>query len=198
MRIVTLIVLSIAVSGSGAALGQSATAARDGAGDSGRAAAPEEVVVRGRRLVELRFDVEKAHEQVYAIFNQINSNDAFDVHCRDERKYHSRATQRVCRANFENRISGEAAREYMAALNWTCQPVDGTGFINSQACMFSAPGQMAKSNAQGVEGQAPSMHAQMNDEIVRLAEEDERFARAIIDWYEKNQQYEAARKRRND
>ena len=64
--------------------------------------------------------------------------------------------------------------------------------------MFSDYGSGAKSAAQGIEGQAPSKRDQMKDEILRLANEDERFARAILDWYEANQQYEEARKRRND
>jgi hypothetical protein len=36
----------------------------------------------------------------------------------------------------------------------------------------------------------------MKDEIVRLANQNARFAQAILDWYEKTQQYEAARRRR--
>lgn len=158
--------------------------------------AAEEIVVRGRRLTDMRFELEVAQERAYAIFNEINSDDDFDVYCREERKYHSRATQRICRAQFENRISAEAAKEYMAELSWTCQPGAG-GFVDTQACMFSGPGVSAKARAQAVEGQLPTKQEQMNDEIVRLANQDDRFAQAILDWYEKVQQYNAARRRRS-
>ena len=59
-------------------------------------------------------------------------------------------------------------------------------------------GQNAADSACAIEGQAPSMRERMNDEILRLANQDERFAQAILDWYEANQQLEAARKRRRD
>jgi hypothetical protein len=169
---------------------------------SAPAADADEVIVRGRRLTELRFEVEQAQERAYAIFNALNSDDDFDVYCREERKYHSRATQRTCRPQFENRISAEAARAYMAELSWTCQPapdaLTGVPTLNTQACMFSGPGVGAKAIAQGVEGQLPSMRDRMSDEIVRLANEDDRFAQAILDWYETTQQYDAARKRRRE
>ena len=156
----------------------------------------EEVVVRGRRLADLRFEVQQAREHAYAIFNEINSSDDFDVHCRDERKYHSRAERRVCRARFEDRISGQAAKEYMATLTWTCPAT--AGFIDTQACMFGSEGQAASANARAVEGQTPSMHDRMNDEILRLAQTDLRFGQAILDFFEASQQLEAARQRREE
>ncbi len=214
MRVATLIMLSIAVSGGEVALAQREPEPRDGAGDSiqpetpdevtqERGAAtsaqetPEEVIVRGRRLTEFRFEVQQAREHAYDIFNEINSNDDFDVLCRDETRYFSHSKRRVCRARFESRISADATKEYMAALTWTC-PAGDTGFIDFQACMFNGYGQQAAERARAVEGQAPRMHDLLNDEIQRLAEADPRFAQAILDFYEASQQYEAARERRED
>jgi hypothetical protein len=196
MKIFTAVLMSILAAG-GDALAQPEPAAREPTRVAPQQSAPEEVIVRGRRLTELRFEVEQAQERAYAIFNEINSDDDFDVYCREERKYHSRATQRTCRPQFENRISAEAARAYMAELNWTCQP-NQEGFLDTQACMFSGPGVAAKATAQGVEGQLPGKRDQMSDEIVRLANQDDRFAQAILDWYEKTETYEAARKRRRE
>ena len=163
-----------------------------------RAESPEEVIVRGRQIGELRIKVQEAREHAYAIFNEINSNDDFDVLCKDERKYHSRATKRVCRARFESRISAETAKEYIAALGWTCRPATPDGFIDTQACMFSGPGENAKARAQAVEGQAPPLHERMNDEILRLANENDRFGQAILDFYEADRRYKEARGRDDD
>lgn len=185
------ILLLSAALGEGAVLAQGAPAARGGGASAGDGSGTEEVIVRGRRLTDLRFEVELAQEQAYKIFNEINSDDDFDVYCREERKYHSRAKQRTCRAQFENRISSQATTEYMRALSWRCPPEMGT-----QACMFSDIGQNAANAAQAVEGELPTKQKQMTAEIVRLANEDDRFAQAILDWFEKAQQYEAARKRR--
>jgi len=197
MRIVAPVLFSIAVSSGGFALAQDELAGRERAGDSPAQDTTEEVVVRGRRLTDLRFEVQASREQAYAIFNEINSNNDFDVYCREEGRTGTRSTERVCRAQFENRISATAAREYMAAIFTLCQP-NSDGFVDTQACMFGGPGQAGKSAAQGIEGQLPTMRDQMTEEIFRLAREDDRFAQAILDWYEANEQYEAARKRRDD
>ena len=41
----------------------------------------EELVVRGRRLSDFRSALEIARVRVYDLFNDLNSDDAFDVHC---------------------------------------------------------------------------------------------------------------------
>jgi hypothetical protein len=188
MRIVAAILISIAASGGGAALAQS-----EGADAQAPQANSEEVIVRGRRLNDLRSEVQVARERAYGIFNEINSDDDFDVYCREEGRTGTRATQRVCRAQFENRISAAAAKEYMSSLSWSCP-----GQLAGQECMFSDYSSGAMSAAQGVESEALTKEDQMKEEILRLANQDEKFAQAILDWYEANQQYEAARKRRDD
>ncbi len=176
----------------GAAQSPAASAETDAPGGE----APEQIIVSGKRLVELRVEVQRARERAYAIFNEINSTNDFDVHCRDEKKHHSRTTRRVCRAQFESRISSDAAKEYMASLTLNCPSAGGV--ISWQGCMFGPVGAGASSQARATELQAPPLHDRMTDEIQRLAEEDPRFGRAILDFYERNQQYEAARQRRED
>jgi hypothetical protein len=184
----------MAISVASVALAQSELAVREHDNVGPGQERPDEVIVRGRRLTDLRFEVRRARERAYVIFNEINSNDEFDVYCREEGRTGTRATQRICRAQFENRISADAAKEYMATLSWACD----RGAESTQGCMFSGQASGAISAAQGVEGQALSKRQQMEDEILRLANQDERFAQAILDWYEANQQYEAARKDRGD
>jgi hypothetical protein len=191
-----MFILSIAVSG-GAVLVQSEAATQQRAADSAQRDRADEVIVRGRRIGQLRAEMEKARERAYSIFNEINSNDDFDVLCRDETRYFSHSQRRVCRARFENRISSQAAKEYMNTLTTRCPP-DREGAIQWQACTFNGIGQTARSNAQAVEGQAASMHDRMNDEILRLARTDLRFGQAILDFFEATQQYEAARARGDD
>lgn len=194
MRIVALIVFSISVSGGGAALAQSEPAARERADAAPQREPPEEVVVRGRRIGELRADIEVARRRAYDIFNEINSNDEFDVRCRKESRPGTNVPAQICRARFEYDISADAASEYMSTLFTLCQP-DANGFLDTQACMFSGPGVSAAASAQAVEGRAPPKRDQMTDEIFRLAREDDRFAQAVLDFYEASQQYDAARKK---
>ena len=154
----------------------------------------EEVVVRGRRIGELRAEVEDARERAYELFNDLNGNDEFDVYCHNESRSGTNVPQVICRAQFENRISAAAAREYLSGLFSAC---NGAGGV-TQDCMFSNAGAAGINRAQGVEGQLGGKREQMADEILRVARENDEFAQAILDWYEASQQYEAARKRRND
>lgn len=194
---VAMVVLSIAAVGGRGALAQSEPAARERADTAASQEKPEEVIVRGRRIGELRAEVEDARERAYELFNDLNSNDEFDVSCHKESRSGTNVPQVVCRAQFENRISAAAASEYMSTLFALCQP-DGNGFLDTQACLFSGPGASARASAQGVEGQAPPKRDQMTQEIFRVARENDEFAQAILDWYEASQQYDAARKRRSE
>ncbi len=149
---------------------------------------PEEVIVRGRRLADFRFQVEQARVRAYDIFNEINSDDDFDVHCVREQTTGTRVRQQVCRAQFEDRISAAAAQDYFAALRWVC-PDGVTG-----DCIFSDASAAGISAAQGAEAEAPIRRKQMNAEINRLARENLGLAQAIVDWYEASLRYDEARR----
>ena len=190
---VALIVLSMNAIG-GLALAQTEPSARE-RGATASQEQTEEVVVRGRRIGELRAEVEDARERAYELFNDLNGNDEFDVYCHNESRSGTNVPQVICRAQFENRISAAAAREYLSGLFSACNQ-DGAGV--TQDCMLSNAGATGINRAQGVEGQLPGKREQMTDEIFRVARENDEFAQAIIDWYEASQQYEVARKRRND
>jgi hypothetical protein len=59
----------------------------------------EEVIVRGRSYGELRLAIRIAQDAVYARFNDINSDDKFDIHCRLQPMYGSRIMERACLSN---------------------------------------------------------------------------------------------------
>lgn len=151
----------------------------------------EEIVVRGRRLADFRVEVEQARVRAYDIFNEINSDDEFDVRCVHEKTTGTRMRQQVCRARFEDRISSTAAKDYFSALRWVCGEVTAD-------CIFSDRSAAGISAAQAVEGQAPIKRDQMNAEIYRLARENPKLARAIVDWYDATLRYEEQRTGRRD
>ena len=192
MRAAALFLLGIAME-YGVAFAQNAPASREPvAGPPRQQEAPDEVIVRGRRLGELRVEIEQARIRAYDIFNEINSDDDFDVSCHEDSRSGTRMPQRVCRARFEDRISSRAGQEYISAIKWVCP--DGL----TQGCIFSDASSYGISAAQGAEGEAPVRRKQLTEEIMRLANENGRFAQAILDWYEANQQYDEARKRRRE
>src|ERR1044072_7254663 len=137
MRLTALLLLSIAVSGGGIAVAQNERAAPNG--NSPAQEKPDEVVVTGKRLTELRFAAQSAREHAYDVFNEINSNNEFDVHCHDETRSFSHAKVRACRPNFENNIHREAAQEFLDGLWMSCHDPEGVGV--TQKCMFGKEGQ---------------------------------------------------------
>jgi hypothetical protein len=193
MRIVTLMVCSVVVFACRVAVAQNEVAAGGRSAGSPAGQADDEVIVTGKQLGQMRAQIENARERAWGIFNDINSSNDFDVHCKDETHSFSHAKVRACRPQFEGRITSTAAREYLAAIAMTC-PSDKDGFIDFQACMTGAYGQRAQARAQAVSSEAPAKRDQFTDEIFKLAGENDQFAQAILDVYALQQKYEAARK----
>lgn len=88
-----------------AALSQPAPGADAGATAGTR---PEEVIVHGRRLVELRDEVRSAEDRFFSIYNSLNSNDDFDIHCEGRAPVGSRIKRRVCEAEFTGELGSMA------------------------------------------------------------------------------------------
>jgi hypothetical protein len=151
----------------------------------------EEIIVTGRQIARLRFEAQAARERVYEIFNDINSDDEFDIFCTDQTRAGTRVPQRVCRAQFESRISSTSAGEYMAGLTSACGVV-------TQECIFSEVSQQATSRAQGVEAEAPYKRALLDAEIQRLARENPDLRDAILGFLQLEHDYNKARKGRED
>jgi hypothetical protein len=74
----------------------------------------EEIIVYGdKSLRRLRNDVYKAEQKVIVIFNSLNSDDEFDIHCTRDAPTGSHIKRRVCRANFVGKATAHEARGFM-------------------------------------------------------------------------------------
>jgi hypothetical protein len=124
---------------------------------AGHDAAVEEVIVRGRSRARLRQEIELATDAIYDRFNEINSTDEFDIHCRNVRITGSKIPRRICRANFwraaEARASGETVRSLQGS-----SAVSATVFL----------------------GEALYKHELLSEEMRRLVAEDDELRRATI------------------
>ena len=67
----------------------------------------EEIIVRGRSFGELRFEIRRAEEAVWARFNELNSTDDFDIHCRFEKVGYMRS--RHCESNISRSLAAKIA-----------------------------------------------------------------------------------------
>jgi len=73
----------------------------------------DEVVVKGTRLWKLREDMVKTEEKFYALYNELNENDDFDVNCQMEAPLGTRLKKRVCRIAFYEDAEAEAAQAFL-------------------------------------------------------------------------------------
>lgn len=114
----------------------------------------EEIVIRGQRRPpwgELRLEIARAQEAIYARFNEINSTDDFDIDCwNDTSTKHRR--NRLCRSNsardFQNRIGPAVVRQDFGLVQLLAH-------------------------------QAVERERQLNDELRQLATTDEQLKQAV-------------------
>jgi len=129
---------------------------------SAPAVAPEdEIIVRGKALEDLRFRIERAEDDVYTRFNEINSDDSYDIHCYDWVQNGSHIKKRVCLSNGARAADVAAAQATVFSLQGATTG-DGVGL---------APGGQA-GVAQAAREKQIEVEQRVRKELLRLAQED--------------------------
>ena len=77
------------------------------------------VVVSQKSKGELRRDVFEAEEEFYSVFNKLNDDKDFDVHCRYEKATGTNIKNHVCRARFVTKAFERHARRNRNDLSRT-------------------------------------------------------------------------------
>ena len=74
----------------------------------------EEIVVYGEKsLTQLRLELHRAEDKAYALFNSLNSDDEYDIHCYREAQIGSHIKRRICRPNYVSQATSEEARNLL-------------------------------------------------------------------------------------
>lgn len=77
----------------------------------------EEIVVYGEKsMTQLRVELHRAEDKVYTLFNSLNSDDEYDIHCYLEAPIGSHIRRRICRANYEVKATTEESRRLLLGL----------------------------------------------------------------------------------
>jgi hypothetical protein len=78
----------------------------------------DEVHVEGRRgaLTGIRQEMVRLEDLFYARYNELNTNDLFDIHCTDTPRTGTLIRRRYCRAVYEARAFETEGREHLMAL----------------------------------------------------------------------------------
>jgi len=71
----------------------------------------EVTVVGARSLANLRLEVVRAEDNLYAIFNSLNDDDRYDIICKKETRIGSQIPHRVCLARLFRDAMPEAAED---------------------------------------------------------------------------------------
>jgi hypothetical protein len=150
---------------------------------------PEEVIVRGRRLADFRAELRAARIRVYDLFNDLNSDDAFDVQCRTEDSTGTRMRQQTCRPQFKDNISAAAASAWVHGIEDAC------GSQLTQDCMFNSggPASLGKSMALAEESWEPVMQQRFAVEMARVVRDNPEMQQAIVDYEAVERAYQEAR-----
>jgi len=128
----------------------------------------DEIVVRGHKtLISLKYEMNDAEELLYDVYNLLNSNDDYDIHCYKEARTGSKIMQRVCRPQKLGKIlAGESQK-----------------MLRGEPYVF--PTQEIK-----------EMYEAMFAEMSELASKNPEYLKALQDFYSKKQTWESEHKRR--
>ena len=76
----------------------------------------DEVIVRAHAIAQFRLRIRLAEDAVFARFNEINSDDRFDIHCYMRASTGSRIEQRLCMSNSWREQDTKYAQAWVAQL----------------------------------------------------------------------------------
>jgi hypothetical protein len=114
LRGLVLLVLAVAPAFSGA---QTAVVppAQAGAGPARIPATEQldEIEIVGKRLYQIRKRAIEIEDRIYALYNDLNKNDEFDIHCRVEAPTGSRMKQRKCVVALYNNARVEEVQGWL-------------------------------------------------------------------------------------
>jgi len=141
--------------------------------------------------------VRAARVRVYDVFNALNSDDAFDVHCRREAATGRRIKRHVCRPRFRDDISSAAARAFVSGLKDRCP-----GALPMQECIFGTENtrnlfaEQAISRAQAEESREGPMQKLFVNEFARVVLEHPELQQAILEYEALERAYHESRRGR--
>jgi len=144
--------------------------------------APEEIIVTGERLkFQLRLQMLEAESAAYALFNQFNADDRFEISCSVQQATGSRMKEDTlhCQPEFEIQAHRAHSRDYLESLRLF---YDGSS-IDKNAPIASQP----------FAAVIAAHQREYRDPLKRVAEEHPEFLQALVKYSELKSQYEAAR-----
>jgi hypothetical protein len=131
----------------------------------------EEITITGQRsLISLRIEAAKAEDVVYELFNELNTDDAYDVYCTLEARNFSHIKERHCRTGYELEAL-EAEAQYVSAI------------VTGQAASAPTPASIIMAT------ELPKFQARMQE----LVRQNPALLEAVVKHAELREEFEARR-----
>ncbi|MBT8146554.1 MAG: hypothetical protein KJN90_06835 [Gammaproteobacteria bacterium] len=145
----------------------------------------EEITVRGEQtIISIRNQIERAEDDLYSLFNELNSNDDFDIVCR-KRKRNSHIARRECEPMFLTKARRASTVMAMRSIREDLSSVGGfsgtAGDFSSASGspMFQQGLNMILSEQELAEGEQTMVEA-MQAEMLRIATENPEYLEALM------------------
>ena len=148
------------------------------------AAVDDEITVRGKAIGQYRVELEEARENLIETFNDENSSEQDDVVCRKERPTGSRMPQTVCRSNAQLKAEAQSARWWLNSMVLSTAHAQ-SGSINSTIA--------AATGASDAVATTSASRDRIEEELRRLAQENQTLYKAALEFIEAEDAYNAAR-----
>ena len=155
-------------------LAQEAQATSEAPAEDARYADLEEIIVTApRSLRSMRAEIDAVQDRAFALFNELNVDNDYDIVCRRETPTGSHIPQRVCRPRYMDRLEAEAAQEFLA----------GDTYFDPGADILYHEDILRQKIARLVEENPDFYHALADFYRVRTAYEEEREERFQDSWF---------------
>ena len=150
----------------------------------------EEIQVTGERtLLTMRNEIIREEENLYRIFNELNSHDRFDITCKEERRVFSNIPARNCLPRFFTDLRMDTNRFALSELRQAFSP-DGV-----DPALFEL-GLRRIENARQIRELAAGDYQALSEEMLRIATENPDYLNILMKVADLKANYEAARKER--
>jgi|FLOH01.1.fsa_nt_gi hypothetical protein len=151
----------------------------------------EEITVVGQRsLLSMRYQIRREEDNLYKLFNELNSTDEFDIKCRNVTR-NSYIPRRECEPKFFTK-----ARQANAIMGL----VDMRDSLSSDAAgvnetLMERGIDLLESDAELAQQEGKTFEA-LNEEIFRIAMENPDYLKALLRIDEMKKQYAAKRQQK--
>lgn len=133
----------------------------------------DEITVVGEQsLISIRYRIERAEDNLYSMFNELNSSDDFDIVCRNIRITNSHIPQRRCEPVFFSELRKNSAQFTQSELRqaWSEDGIDIA--VMERAMDFIEPESRLREQA------ATSFEA-LQEEMLRIALENPQYLQSL-------------------